>query len=229
MKNLVTLFLLFFTIITFSQVPLTISYNGTDVTDQNIHLKSDETMYFPISNNGSVSMNVTVEITAINLPHKAPTMQVCWESCYTPSAPRSVGTKTIAAGEDSGNSFDVLYNPDGNTSPANITFHIYQDENSADYIILTLDTETLGINNINQINSVLIYPNPATDNFTISIPENQTNSILQLSNILGKTVKKVVLKQSKTIVYTKYLPSGIYFASVIYNGKVVETKKVIIK
>ncbi len=229
MKNLFTLFLLFFTIIGFSQVPLTVSYNGTDVTDQNIHLKSDETMYFPITNNGSAEMNVTIEIVAITVPHKAPVMTVCWQNCYTPSAPQSVGTLPIAAGEDSGNSFDVLYNPDGNTSPANITFHIYEEGNSADYITLTLDTETVGINEIGSNNTVSIFPNPAKDVFTVTIPENQINSELKLTDILGKTVKTIPLRQIQTSITAEELPSGIYFVSIIKNGKVLSIKKLILK
>ena len=229
MKNLFTLFLLFITITAFSQVPLTVSYNGTDVTNQNIHLKSNETMYLPISNNSSSEMNVTVEIVVITVPHKTPVMTVCWQNCYTPSAPQSVGTLPIAAGEDSGNSFDVNYNPDGNTSPADITFHIYEEGNSADYISLTLNTETAGINDIGINNAVSIFPNPAKDKFTVMIPENQINSELKLTDILGKNVKTIPLKHSRTNIMTEELPSGIYFVSIIKNGKVLSIKKLILK
>jgi len=230
MKTISALLLLLFSVsVNFAQIPLTVSYNGVDVTNQNIHLKSDETMYLPISNNGSVSMNVSVEITAITLPHKAPTMQVCWENCYLPTAPQSVGTRTIAAGENSGNYFDVNYNPDGNTSPANITFHIYEEGNSSDYISLTLDTETVGINDLNKKNTVSVYPNPAKDKFTVIVPENHINSELKISNIPGKVVKTIPLRQSKTTVIAEELPSGIYFVSIIQNGKIINTKKLILK
>jgi len=229
MKKILTLLLLFIVTINYAQVPLTVSYNGTDVTNQNIHLRSDETMYLPISNNGSVSMNVTVEITSINVPHKAPVLQVCWEACYTPSAPQSVGTRAIAAGDNSGNNFDVFYSPDGNTNPANITFHIYEAGNSADYISLTLDTEIVGINDINQNNIVSIFPNPASNFFKINIPESSFNSELIISNIIGKTVLKRELKVSETKIDTRNYASGIYFVSVISEGKIIDTKKLIIK
>jgi len=230
MKNILTLFLILFSItINYAQVPITVSYNSRDVTNKNIHLLSNETMYFPIYNNGSSSMNVTVEITAINIPHKAPVLEVCWEACYTPSSPQSVGTRTIATGENSGNNFDVFYSPDGNTNPASITFRIYEEGNSADYISLTLDTETVGINDINRNNIVSIFPNPASNFFKINIPESSLNSELIISNILGKTVLKSQLNVSETKIDTRNYASGIYFVSVLSKGKIIDTKKLIIK
>lgn len=213
----------------FAQVPLTVSYNGNDVTDQTINLKIDETMYLPISNNGSSNMNVTIDVTAVTVPHKAPAMNVCWEACYPISGPQSVGTRTINAGENSGTNFDVFYSSDGNTNPANITFHIYEDGNSADYITLTLDTETVGVNDISQTGDITIYPNPANDYFSIKLPDNIKNPELKISNILGKTVLKTSINNSKTNVNIKDLPSGIYFVSVFSNGIIIDTKKLIVK
>ncbi|MCF6183058.1 MAG: T9SS type A sorting domain-containing protein [Bacteroidales bacterium] len=221
-------FLLTVSAVGFAQVPLTADYNGNDVTDQTINLKSDETMYLPITNNGSVSMNVTVEITAISVPHKAPVMSVCWQSCFTPSAPQSVGTRTIAAGENSGNDFDVLYSPDGNTNPANITFHIYEEENPTDYITLTLDTEVAGIKNTEKT-SVSLFPNPATKFITVKIPEDLKNSELIVTNILGKTIALRQLKNTETTVNTETYSPGIYFVSIISENNIIETKKLIIK
>lgn len=229
MKKLISVsFLISFYFFGFAQFPVTVSYNENDVTDQTINLKRDQAMYFTLTNPIDHDINVTVELVSISLPSKSIFFQVCWKTCHQPFNPQIIETNLVSAGS-ANEKFDVLYNNDGNTDPANASFHIYEDGNSADYITLTLDTETAGVNDISQTGDITIYPNPANDYFSIKLPDNIKNPELKISNIIGKTVLKTSINSSKTKVNIKDLPSGIYFVSVISNGIIIDTKKLIVK
>jgi len=231
MKKFFILIILFleFAFVSFAQIQLTVSYNENDVTNQTIALKRGETMYFPIANNSSSDMNVTIEVTDFSISDDESSFTSCWQNCYVITAPVSLGTLSVSSGGTSGNTFDAFFNANNNASTANITYHIYKEGNPSDFISLTLDSEvSSGISDI-QENQTEIYPNPAKDYFTVTIPKNNTNSMLVLSNILGKNVKTIILNYPETGISVKELTPGIYFASIISNGKIIDTKKLIIK
>lgn len=73
-------------------------------------------------------------------------------------------------------------------------------------------------------NSLVVYPNPHTDNFTIELTMVKSDVVsINLTNILGETVKhieKSVLSGTyKNEIDTQGLPTGIYFISVQTSGE----------
>lgn len=82
--------------------------------------------------------------------------------------------------------------------------------------------------------SLEAYPNPAVQSATIkySLPSNQGRLSLVVRNILGKEVKTIELGSSlsgKQIINTSDLPNGVYFYSIIDEGRTISTKKLIVK
>ncbi|MFT4601190.1 MAG: hypothetical protein ACI857_001368 [Arenicella sp.] len=71
------------------------------------------------------------------------------------------------------------------------------------------------------------YPNPATDLFNIQLKTNNNDVSVKVFNILGETVMTENLSNGLNQLAINKLNSGVYFYSIIKNGRVVETKKLI--
>jgi hypothetical protein len=71
-----------------------------------------------------------------------------------------------------------------------------------------------GISRVNTSPKFNIYPDPAIDQITITIDENLPNRNATISDISGRIVSSVYLKNAKTIVDVSDYADGIYFVSV---------------
>jgi hypothetical protein len=58
------------------------------------------------------------------------------------------------------------------------------------------------------------YPNPTTEDFTMSIPESANGIQIEIVNILGKKVHSETLRTSKTTISTNQLKAGTYFIKI---------------
>jgi hypothetical protein len=76
---------------------------------------------------------------------------------------------------------------------------------------------------------VSIYPNPAS-NFVNIVMENAINNVdFTLYNILGDAVLTVNLNAGTNKVELSELPNGVYFYSIMKEGNILETKKLIVR
>ena len=90
------------------------------------------------------------------------------------------------------------------------------------------------INEYNTINSVSLYPNPANDYVNVNIISPvSTNAIINISNILGQQVysESINVKAGNNIVQINVnnLPTGMYMFSLLSDGNVLKTQKLIIE
>lgn len=74
-----------------------------------------------------------------------------------------------------------------------------------------------------------IYPNPANNLITLVVSNNYNGSIFTLHNVVGEKVISQVINPGKNSINVENLPSGIYFYSILKEGELMETKKLIIK
>ena len=76
------------------------------------------------------------------------------------------------------------------------------------------------------------FPNPAADKITFQYDLSSVNyktAYLEIKNTLGETIKKIQLKEiSTSIDLQSSLDSGIYFGSLLLDGKVVKTSKLVV-
>jgi hypothetical protein len=90
----------------------------------------------------------------------------------------------------------------------------------------------IGIDEVNDASSALsIYPNPATDDFTVSLtglPSGKTSAFLQILDIAGRCVYEKEIRISKLEISAANFSAGIYFVKVS-DGERSETKKLIIQ
>ncbi len=78
----------------------------------------------------------------------------------------------------------------------------------------TITPLTTAINNVNNIvSSVLIYPNPASDELTISMNDNAYNEFI-ITNNVGQILIQHQLNSPVTNVNVKTLPAGLYYITV---------------
>jgi len=75
-----------------------------------------------------------------------------------------------------------------------------------------LSLETLSLNN-----ELSIYPNPANEKLTISLPENSSKTEGILYDNAGKELQRFLLKSGENTLNINHLESGIYFLEM--NGK----------
>ncbi|RYU77947.1 T9SS type A sorting domain-containing protein [Hymenobacter persicinus] len=79
-----------------------------------------------------------------------------------------------------------------------------------------------------------VYPNPAKGSVMVSLSQKAgADYKLRLSNIIGREVRSVALKPDfageAVSVNLADLPAGIYFYSLIANGKVLTTKRLVLQ
>lgn len=225
---LVLIFVLTNVTIVNAQVPISLTYDGNDVTNSEVTMERDLKMHFHVTNTGTSDMDIRIEITEINIPPGVPGIEVCWGICTVPPGPMLLGVVNVKAGETNTDDFYLTYNTDGNTESADIFFHVYEEGISNDFITLSLDTDHVGVNNADEKELISIYPNPATTFFNILVSEELTNTKIVITNIIGKTVKIVDLKRSDNRFSAGELLSGIYFVSLIKGKNVLTTKKLIV-
>ncbi len=96
------------------------------------------------------------------------------------------------------------------------------------YLECTTSTVITSAEEVSAIQQLRFYPNPASDRITIENEGATTPGILELRDMLGRTVLREVLTDSQNDVNIEYLPKGIYCAVVMRNGKQTEVGRVVI-
>jgi hypothetical protein len=78
-----------------------------------------------------------------------------------------------------------------------------------------------------------VYPNPVSEDFTVGfvLPSDQRNSALNIYNNLGQLIDQIDLSKDNGIHYlnARNWQSGLYILDLIANGKVVESKSIVVK
>ena len=163
----------------------------------------------------------------------------CWANgCWPPDMDTSANYQTIAAGDQSGEEdFSTHYNPMNHhgTTVVKYTFFDADEESLKTSVVVKYVWEADGINDHeNELFELSdIFPNPATDHFTLNYDLSNIHSktSLKLFNLLGSEVKNIALDRSsrQLVIQTGDLAKGIYFYSIVSGNKVLKTKKLIIQ
>jgi len=75
--------------------------------------------------------------------------------------------------------------------------------------------------------NIKIYPNPASYEITIDIPEPYKNSNVLIYNILGEKIKEYIIQPMTDRIDISNLYSGVYFIQIKFNNKIIIQKIVI--
>ena len=89
--------------------------------------------------------------------------------------------------------------------------------------------QVLGLNTLEQKNSLKLYPNPCHYQTTLKSEKKLNNATLTMRNILGQTVKQMEKLNGQTVILERgNLSNGIYFIQLAENDKIIAEKKLII-
>ncbi len=116
---------------------------------------------------------------------------------------------------------DVYDNDTVYASPTASTVYTVHaiDPNSCSTTKEILVQTKLGIEHLNEIRSIRIYPNPESGNFSIENSEQDIFNII-IYNAMGQQIERLDLHPGKTLVNTKTWDQGLYFikaGSVVYK------------
>ena len=156
--------------------------------------------------------------------------------CYPPYFFVSPVTMTLQAGDTSNSlGFSGDYTPGGIVGSSVITYVVYNDANHNDstYVVVTYQADAASISkpDISRIDFSNPYPNPVTSQTKINynIPESFNKATLILRNLIGTQVKEYIIDnpQGKILLDLTDINEGIYFYSLIIDGNVILTRKLI--
>jgi predicted RecA/RadA family phage recombinase len=113
----------------------------------------------------------------------------------------------------------------------NISFGRLEDGSST-WVVFS-ETTPNASNNTSGIKSILeneinLFPNPANEQITVSIPTFKTGTAISIYSIEGKLVKQVKMESNLTIVATNDLASGLYIVK-LNNEKATVSKKLVVE
>lgn len=189
--------------------------------------------YVTIQNNGTGSMDVSLERTSQTLApghfNNFCFITSCWGFNVTyPPTPASI------AGGSADNSFKSQLNHFGNAGSSTVTYRFYDVNNPSDSASLTFGYDITLTSSVSENAKSYIAtprPNPA-DNFTLLSYKLYDNNVYRLDvyNMLGTKVLEIPItkKQGVLMVETRDLNNGIYFCSLMNNGKQAGTTKLIV-
>ena len=209
---------------------LTVTYS---VTNPAIDILSG---YIWVKNTTGTDMTHAFVHRTVNHQVDSTTNSFCFGiNCYGPMTDESTYAATLAAGAMD-KSFLADYQPGGHGGLTSVTYEFFDNltfgkQVSAKATILFL-ISGVGIDEARAVFKGL-YPNPASQTAYLdcNIPVSMKSAQLIIRNILGVEVEHINIenRSGKTAVDVSQYASGIYFYSVVVDGKVVLSKKLIVK
>lgn len=88
--------------------------------------------------------------------------------------------------------------------------------------------DTLGLNEVESIKAIAVYPNPESQYFMITSPQFKIDE-LEVYNALGQLVKTQKLTQTNNNINIEELAPGSYYLRIYNEGKFLKSEKIIKK
>ncbi len=221
--------------------PFELTVDG-EVIDDVIEIKADpsvgEMIFNPlVTNTTNTTMNVKVRRTNVTVVEGTENY-FCWVACYAPFVDESSEYYEMAPGQTTElDFFSAHYTPLGveGTTIVEYTFYNMDDETQSFTVTVNYNASPDAISETiaNGVQFDNIYPNPASNYVNINyslVPEVNQGSV-RLTNLLGALVSEtpIDLNSNSVKIDVSNLDGGIYFYSVVLNGEILHSKKLIIK
>ena len=217
----------------------TTDISGTTVT---INLNNDTYEgYFYVKNISGNPIETKVRRVNIVTTSSNVIYGICWGATSTPGAPGAVGTcyppidnstyTTPSGAILDANNFGLITSDVSFLNYANepVHFRYYiEDLNGIKYDSLDLKINTtLGVKEAKNIVSFNAYPNPANDVINLSVQGSTENS-MKLIDVLGNVIVEEKFGSSKKLDVSQF-KNGVYILTIYSNGKMVQTKRVVVR
>jgi len=212
-----------------------IGVQAQSLTATNIYFSGDPAFFMEghatITNVSSTPKDVTVQRTVNNL-FPGHNSYFCWVQCYGSQTSIAPDNMTLVPGENT-DIFRGDLETFGISGISIVSYCFYDANNISDSVCVEyIYDATTGLNEAvagkNYISKA--YPNPAstTTNFYVNLAKTSKNARLKFFNMLGAEVKDVAVLQNTVKVNVSDLKSGVYFYSLIVDGKSTTTGKLMV-
>lgn len=160
----------------------------------------------------------------------------CYGVCYPPFVDTSFVVVSIPGGTTD-SSFVADYTPAGQAGTTSLTYEFFDLTTLGSPVTASVTIEfTLSGVGIPE-NTTMLFdgpnPNPAGSftTFTYELPASTRSAFLSVRNMAGAEVQSVMLdrESGKAVLNTADLPSGIYLYSLVIDGSVSFTKKLVVR
>ncbi|MBC8314425.1 MAG: T9SS type A sorting domain-containing protein [Bacteroidales bacterium] len=185
-----------------------------------------------VTNNSAATLDVMCKKVEISLiPGSNNTF--CWGGlCYDTLIYVSLDPEVIAPGETN-TMFIGEYKPKEHAGETIIRYVFFDRSNANDSVCFQslYQAYPLGIEDQKGLAALSkAYPNPATTQTSFNyVVETGAHATLVVRNVLGSTVKEVLLAGSGVArISTLDLSEGIYFYSLVMNGQIKSTRKLVV-
>lgn len=191
---------------------------------------NDVDVYFGYQNMTNSSIQFVIRKSEIVKPQDAD-MMFCVVNCYDGEISNVI---TMAPNEivtdHSDNRLHTIYS--GSSEPALVkyTFDRTDVENEDQVSFYISYISSTAVKEADMVKALRAYPNPAVRNVTIDYVAPNTNSSLVIKNLTGKEVYRAsVGTTGSKQVDVSSLSAGVYFYGIESEGKMLCTKKLLIK
>lgn len=240
-KLLFTLIALFTLSFVGNAQDLTLSWDDAELGESVLVVGSPDdaeiVFHAVLTNNTDNGMNIMVVRKQLDMLAGTQS-QFCWGLCFPPTTDTCLSPVLIKAGESSDlEAFSGHYIPGGiaGTSSVEYTFYNLDNPDVSIKVVANFKGSPAGIAEEAMVGGSVseVYPNPA--NNYVSLDYQLTSEVKQANvkvfNLLGAEVKSANLESNgnKLRMDISDLESGIYFYSVLINGDVYKTKKLVVQ
>lgn len=198
--------------------------------------------YIYVKNTGFLIKKVKVKRTIEQLAPGQSTVFCFAGYCYLPEQDISE-TLELKGGETTSQIYALnpkLEDIYGHPGTSKITYTIYNADNPAENVSIQLTYHVAAATDIRPGFDALpvtvlsnSFPSPAVDNARIdyNIAQSYSNASLTVYNLIGNSLQTVRLDAPKGSVNipTSSMNAGVYFYSIVVDGKKILTKKLIVK
>jgi len=195
--------------------------------------------YMNVKNTGTSTLNVFCKKVHVTMMDSVE-VTMCWAgACYPSFVNVSPNSKPIDAGQiitDFVGHYSCMTSHGFKSGESIVRWVFYDGANTNDSVSVTVKYTSfpLGVDDkiIHQGILSNIYPNPAdaTVSFSYAVPSGSQGTIV-IRNLVGSMVQteQVSDGSGKMTLNTASLNDGIYFCSLVLDGKISQTKKLVIK
>ena len=236
MKKIIAFISFFVAFAAYSQT-FQITYNGEPVGETLDFIatqgNSDNELVLIIQNNSEEVDSIYLSKHVIEEVPGSVNLFCIGDGCYDGNASTTPLVLEPGASSNAG-SFHLLYNPGGTEGTTKVRYNFYTSSYSVPLIINFIYGNT-GIEETDfSVNNLTAYPNPATSSVNVSYDLSgfrAGSACLVITNLVGSKVAVHSLNgtSGKVSMDVSNLDAGIYFYSIEADGKIVSTKKLIVK
>lgn len=215
---------------------LTLEWGGRPVDADEVILCDSTSMQYgelechmQVRNNTGNDLEIYVSKTVIS-EVAGTSNYFCWGDCYSDAVETSTSYVVVTAGNVSSESeFSGHYMPNDLLGETKVKYTFFV-QNNPDMRVSFIARYVMGEVGVNSFDEIVlaIFPNPAKTLINIAFADESAKTVA-LYNMTGqKVLEQSVDGVSLSRIPVEELGAGMYFCSVLVDGKAVATKKVVI-